>query len=411
MNKLIAYTFSALSFFLAIQISTAQTSSNQDVIKLYNPSFEDMPRASKAPVGWYDCGFPGETPPDTQPDTTFRVAKLAQDGNTYLGLVTRDNDTWESVGQRLSRPLRANQCYSFSIYLSRSVTYKSWSQVSQQKVNYDTPSVLRIWGGAAQCDKRELLAETAVIKHDRWIEYNFKLSPKQTHTYIIFEAVYQMPTLFPTNGNLLLDNASPIKLMPCDKDIEEVPSPREEPILAVATKTKPKLNQKPKQKEIKPNQETKISTTAEVSTKPKISNHPKTPQQTKPKILADLDRKKLRKGQIIRISKLFFEADTFAIRSNSYPVLEEIYQFLKSNPNVVVEIGGHTNNIPDPEFCDWLSEKRAKEVADYLSRKGISSRRLQYKGYGKRHPIASNRTAVGRKRNQRVEIKILSLDG
>ncbi|RMD97408.1 MAG: OmpA family protein, partial [Bacteroidetes bacterium] len=58
-----------------------------------------------------------------------------------------------------------------------------------------------------------------------------------------------------------------------------------------------------------------------------------------------------------------------------------------------------------------LSTERAKAVADYLILKGIDPERLKYKGYGKRQPIDTNRTAAGRKRNQRVEIKILSLNG
>jgi outer membrane protein OmpA-like peptidoglycan-associated protein len=54
-----------------------------------------------------------------------------------------------------------------------------------------------------------------------------------------------------------------------------------------------------------------------------------------------------------------------------------------------------------------LSTARAKAVADYLAAKGIDSKRLVYKGYGKRLPLVPNTSAEGRKTNQRVEIKIL----
>ena len=54
--------------------------------------------------------------------------------------------------------------------------------------------------------------------------------------------------------------------------------------------------------------------------------------------------------------------------------------------------------------------QRAKEVANYLVNKGIPLERVQYKGYGKRKPLVSNKTPMGRKKNQRVEIKILSMD-
>lgn len=77
----------------------------EGTIQLTNPSFEDVPRHSRVPRGWYDCGFPGESAPDTQPDPTFQVNKAAADGETYLGLVVRDNDTWESISQKLTRPV------------------------------------------------------------------------------------------------------------------------------------------------------------------------------------------------------------------------------------------------------------------------------------------------------------------
>ncbi|MBK8922192.1 MAG: OmpA family protein [Saprospirales bacterium] len=75
----------------------------------------------------------------------------------------------------------------------------------------------------------------------------------------------------------------------------------------------------------------------------------------------------------------------------------------------MIEIGGHTNSTPPDEFCDRLSTARAKSAADYLIAKGVDPKRVVYKGYGKRNPVASNTTADGRRMNQRVEIKILAL--
>ena len=128
-----------------------------------------------------------------------------------------------------------------------------------------------------------------------------------------------------------------------------------------------------------------------------------------PKVIADLDRKKITVGQILQINQLFFTADSTMINPESFAVLDEIYGFLSTNNDVVVEIGGHTNSIPPPEYCDKLSTSRAKNVADYLFGKGIPNSQLQYKGYGKRVPIASNETASGRQKNQRVELKIISM--
>lgn len=130
----------------------------------------------------------------------------------------------------------------------------------------------------------------------------------------------------------------------------------------------------------------------------------------KPKILPDLDITKIKVGQTLQIDNLFFEADSSTITDLSFQVLEEVFEFMDDHSRVVIEIGGHTNNIPPDEYCDRLSTARAKAVADYLYERGIEKDRITYKGYGKRNPIASNRSAAGRKKNQRVEIKILRLD-
>ena len=233
-----------------------------------------------------------------------------------------------------------------------------------------------------------MLAESSVIINTRWLEYNFKFEPKKNYTHIIFEAFYRTPTPFPYNGNILLDNASDIYPVPCEAEKPQV-----------ADKEPPAVPETP----VKP-QPPVVASESPATKKPAV-------QPKKEKILKDLDKDKIREGQTIRIDKLYFEADSTNITEESFPVLDEIYEFLVENPSVVVEIGGHTNGIPSQEYCDKLSTERAKAIADYLIMKGIDSSRLKYKGYGKSQPIDTNRTAAGRKRNQRVEIKILSLNG
>jgi len=129
----------------------------------------------------------------------------------------------------------------------------------------------------------------------------------------------------------------------------------------------------------------------------------------KEKLIPELVVKRLVVGQTLRMNQLFFEADSTIIKQESYIVLEEVLEFLQDNPKVQIEIGGHTNNIPKDEYCDQLSTSRAKNVAEYMHRRGVPKDQVSFKGYGKRNPVASNMTDAGRKRNQRVEIKILSL--
>jgi outer membrane protein OmpA-like peptidoglycan-associated protein len=127
------------------------------------------------------------------------------------------------------------------------------------------------------------------------------------------------------------------------------------------------------------------------------------------KYIPDLEMAKITVGQKLRINDLNFEADSSAITRASYEILDEVYEFLNANPQVSVEIGGHTNTIPPHEYCDKLSAARSKNVAEYLYNRGIDKKRVKYKGYGKREPLTDATSVAGRQRNQRVEIKILDM--
>ena len=129
----------------------------------------------------------------------------------------------------------------------------------------------------------------------------------------------------------------------------------------------------------------------------------------KPKVLPQLDIAKVQIGQTLRIEQLFFRADSAEVSEESFPVLDEIFDFLSANPNVIVEIGGHTNRIPPHEYCDKLSTERARNVAEYLYTRGLTKEQIVYKGYGKRNPIALSRTKQARQKNQRVELKIIDI--
>jgi hypothetical protein len=184
------------------------------VIILKNPSFEGTPRANILPPDWIDCGPRGETEPDTQPNPLYSVNKPAQHGRTYLGMVVRENNTWESIGQKLSHPLVKDSLYECKVYLARSEQYLSMSRVEDKIINYITPTVLRVWGGTSLCMTKELLFQTSVIKNFEWQEYSLKLNPKgANYQYLIFEAFYDTAKLEGYAGNLLIDNLSEIRLL------------------------------------------------------------------------------------------------------------------------------------------------------------------------------------------------------
>lgn len=127
-------------------------------------------------------------------------------------------------------------------------------------------------------------------------------------------------------------------------------------------------------------------------------------------VTADIVLIPIREGTIIQLDNIFFEANKSDLKLESSASLDELAEFLLSNPNIYVEIGGHTNGLPNDAFCQKLSNDRAKNVVDYLTAKGISPSHLTWKGYGKTMPIADNATAAGRKKNQRVELKIIKVE-
>lgn len=373
------------------------------VIYLTNPSFEDMPQPGRPPIGWMDCGFERETPPDVQPGQ-FGVSKAPQHGNSYLGMVVRANETWEAVTQRLSRPMEKGKCYEFSLYLCRAEFYLSPVSATNtaDSANFVTPAKLRIWGGFSKCDKKYLLYETKEIISHRWLEYACKLEPEDGYTYITLEAYYKTPVLFPYNGNVLIDNLSEIKPINCKQPVDDTPVADALPITPKTPATTPKppvTTPKPPVTTPKP------PVTTPKTGEPAATNKPEPAEGA----FANLRTEDLREGQTIRIDKLFFKTDSAVVLNTSYPMLEELYTFMSKNPEVSVEIGGHTNSLPPDEYCDKLSTARAKFVYDYLIKKGIPTSRMQYKGYGKRKPVDTNNTADGRRNNQRVEVKILKL--
>jgi OOP family OmpA-OmpF porin len=102
-----------------------------------------------------------------------------------------------------------------------------------------------------------------------------------------------------------------------------------------------------------------------------------------------------------------YDSNSSYIRAEAYPLLDEVAIILEKNPAMEVEVQGHTDNKGTAKYNQWLSEKRAQRVKDYLVSKGVDPSRLAAKGYGLTQPVASNGTEEGRAQNRRVELKRL----
>lgn len=109
------------------------------------------------------------------------------------------------------------------------------------------------------------------------------------------------------------------------------------------------------------------------------------------------------------LKNIFYETDKFNIKPESEVELNKLVQFLLQNPDLAIEISGHTDNVGTADYNKTLSTNRAKSVYDYLVSKGINPNRLSYAGYGFTKPIASNNTPEGRALNRRTEFKIVAI--
>lgn len=105
---------------------------------------------------------------------------------------------------------------------------------------------------------------------------------------------------------------------------------------------------------------------------------------------------------------VYFGIDEIDLDTKAKIILDKLYDFLETNQKSQIEITGHSNGSCDTAFCEEIANQRAETVALYLFEKGLSPLRLKYNGVGKNKPAASNRSLEGRKKNQRVEIRVFT---
>ncbi|MBA7552156.1 Peptidoglycan-associated lipoprotein [subsurface metagenome] len=90
--------------------------------------------------------------------------------------------------------------------------------------------------------------------------------------------------------------------------------------------------------------------------------------------------------EVIRIDNIFFDFASDVLRPESTVSLDKLVETLNDNPNIVIELGSHTDNRGNNDFNLDLSNRRAQSVVNYLIYKGIAPDRLVSKGYGETQP-------------------------
>jgi len=112
-------------------------------------------------------------------------------------------------------------------------------------------------------------------------------------------------------------------------------------------------------------------------------------------------------GKVYVLNNMNFPSNSAQLQNSSYGSLDMLAIYLKNNPNLKVEIGGHTDNKGDERSNLILSRDRAKTVAIYLLKRGVMQDQIVSKGYGKSAPITGNDDEEDRAINRRIEMKIL----
>ena len=100
-----------------------------------------------------------------------------------------------------------------------------------------------------------------------------------------------------------------------------------------------------------------------------------------------------------------FETGRSALKPDSYTILDIVAASLIANPDIKIEISGHTDNTGSAATNTRLSQARADAVRAYLASKGVAPERMIAKGYGPSQPVAPNTTLAGRAQNRRVELR------
>lgn len=112
--------------------------------------------------------------------------------------------------------------------------------------------------------------------------------------------------------------------------------------------------------------------------------------------------------RMFKIENLYFESNKWDLKKDAYASLDVIYEQMKKNPNMRIEIAGHTDSVGDDESNMRLSQNRANSVKEYIVNKGIAAERINAKGYGESSPVESNDTDTGRAMNRRTEVRVIT---
>ncbi len=129
---------------------------------------------------------------------------------------------------------------------------------------------------------------------------------------------------------------------------------------------------------------------------------------TKKEYLIDIKAKVMNKNKTFALGSVNFETGKSIIKPESYPVLDELVKIMKENPEFIIEIQGHTDNVGAASSNTKLSQARAEACVKYATERGIAADKLTAKGFGPSQPLVPNTSAENKAKNRRVEFKVVN---
>lgn len=119
-----------------------------------------------------------------------------------------------------------------------------------------------------------------------------------------------------------------------------------------------------------------------------------------------LETRETARGLIVNVSDVLFDTDKATLKPGAREKLARVAGILAAQPDLHIEIEGHTDSTGSDEYNQKLSERRAQAVRDYLVQQKIPAGEVDAVGFGESRPVASNDTAAGRQQNRRVELVV-----
>lgn len=111
-------------------------------------------------------------------------------------------------------------------------------------------------------------------------------------------------------------------------------------------------------------------------------------------------------GDKIALPNIFFNPGSYYLTPESYIELNKLAEYLRRHPTLSIQINGHSDKTGLKYKNLKMSEKRAREVFEYLITKGVQNK-MKFKGFGSEFPIAPNDTPINMAKNRRVEFEVL----